>query len=155
MSIQTNGIHSRHISSALVVCQTIGFTHRRIHRASPRVSGRPVSHTHSPRTVSMSIIHVHVRWVEMTHISRLDGMSFDRAVGMPKKIEETIHIIHFGCMAAIPVHTRHISGGMSANRIHSHANPPCLTPVSNHPVSLIHTLRPISMSIMHVHVGTA
>ena len=49
----------RHISSALMVCQSIGFTHRRIRRASPLVSGRPVSPTHSTRTVSLSVMHVH------------------------------------------------------------------------------------------------
>ena len=51
----------------------------------------------------------------------------------------TAHIFHFD--------------GMSVKRIHSPSNPPCLAPVSNHPVSLIHTLRPISRSIVHVHVG--
>ena len=130
----------------LMVCQPIGFTHRRIRRASPLVSGRPVSPTHSTRTVSPSIMHVHVRGIEMTHISRLDGMSFDRAAGMPKKIEEAIHIIHFGCMAAIPVHTRHISGGMSANRIHSPSNTSCLAPCLWSP-GLAHSLTLYSLSV--------
>ena len=62
----------------LMVCQPIGFTHRRIHRASPRVSGRPVSHTHSTRTVSLSIMHVHVRGIETTHIARFEGMLANR-----------------------------------------------------------------------------
>ena len=54
-----NRVHPRHISSALMVCQPFGFTHRRIHRASPRVSGHPVSPIHSARPVSLSVMHVH------------------------------------------------------------------------------------------------
>ena len=75
---QPNTPLSRHISSALMVCQSIGFTHRRIRRASPLVSGRPISPTHSTRTVSPSIMHVHVRGMETTHIPRFDGMSANR-----------------------------------------------------------------------------
>ena len=134
-----------------MVYRPIGFTHRRIHRASPRVSGHPVSHTHSTRTVSLSIMHVHVRGIEMTHISRLDGMSFDRASSMPKKIEEAIHIFHFDCMAVIPVHTRHISDGMSVNRIHSPSNPSCLAPCLWSPGLTHHSPCTVSLSTMYVH----
>ena len=45
--------------------------------------------------------------------------------------------------------------GCDLSTVHSPSIPPCLAPVSDHPVSLIHTLRPISRSIVHVHVGTA
>ena len=44
----------------------------------PCVSGHPVSLAHSTRTVSPSIMHVHVRGMETTHISRFDGMSVNR-----------------------------------------------------------------------------
>ena len=42
--------------------------------------------------------------------------------------------------------------GYGLSTVHSPSIQPCLAPVSDHPVSLIHTLRPISLSIMHVHV---
>ena len=42
--------------------------------------------------------------------------------------------------------------GYGPSTVHSPSIPPCLAPVSDHPVSLIHTLRPISLSIMHVQV---
>ena len=91
-----------------MVCQSIGFTHRRIRRASPLVSGRPVSPTHSTRTASLSTMHVHVRGIETTHIARFDGMS--------------------------------------ANRIHSPSNTPCLAPCLWSP-GLAHSLNPYSLSV--------
>ena len=54
-----------------MVYRQIGFTHHRIHRASPHVSGHPVSHTHYTRTVSLSIMHVHVRLAQSASILEL------------------------------------------------------------------------------------
>ena len=51
-------VHQRHISSAVMECQPIGFTHRRIRRASPLASSHPVSPIHSHRSVSLCIMHV-------------------------------------------------------------------------------------------------
>ena len=66
----------RHIPSALMECQSLGFTHLRIHRASPLVSGHPVSLIHPLRPVALSIMHVHLRVTdtEMGHTIRFVGI---------------------------------------------------------------------------------
>ena len=51
---QTNGIHPRHIYSALMVCQTTGITHRRIRRASPLCLWSPgLAHSLNPYSLSI------------------------------------------------------------------------------------------------------
>ena len=63
----------RHTSFALMECQSLGFTYRRIHRASPLVSSHPVSPIHSTRPVSLSIMHVHRR---ATHLDTVPAIRF-------------------------------------------------------------------------------
>ena len=85
----------RHIYPALVVWWSLGVTRctdlplwwyviqsdsLTVESTVPRpfVYGRPVSPTHSTRTVSLSFMHVHARGIETIHISRFDGMSASR-----------------------------------------------------------------------------
>ena len=42
--------------------------------------------------------------------------------------------------------------GCGPPTVHSMSIQPCIAHVSDRPVSLIHTIRPISLSIMHVQV---
>ena len=102
----------------LMVCQPIGFTHRRIHRASPRVSGHPVSHIHSPCKVSLSTMHVHWR----------------ASIILVRPVNSILCIQY------------RISDGISANRIHSPSNPSCLAPCLWSP-GLAHSLYPYSLSV--------
>ena len=156
-----NRIHPRHISSALMVCQSIGFTHRRIHRASPLVSGHPVSSIRSTRSVSLCIMHVHVRGIETTHIFRFVGMSVNRihspsnpsclapclwSPGLAHSLNPYSLSVHYAHVRLIE--TTHIVrfDGMQAIRIHSPSNPSCLTPCLWSP-GLAHSLHPYSLSV--------
>ena len=51
-----------------MVHRPIGFTHHRVHRVPPHVSGHLVSPTHYTRTVSLSIMYVHVRLAQSADI---------------------------------------------------------------------------------------
>ena len=162
MNIQTNGIHSRHISSALVVCQTIGFTHIRIHRASP------LSLVARSRTLTQPLQSLYPvcmysgkrhRWGRVMSFGlmphRIHTNSSNRQTAFALfAFNEATHISRFGGMVVTRSHPRHISSalvvcqsiGFTHRRIRR-VSPLC----SGHPVSPTHSTRTVSLSVMHVH----
>ena len=124
-------VHPRHISSALMVCQSIGFTHRRIHRASPLyLTTRSRSFTHSVRSLcplcmcmwerhnmgSLGKLHP-VRTIQET--LRIDPPVRLIRIGPPtyriKSVEyttESTHLFRFGGISVNRLYPRQISSAL-------------------------------------------
>ena len=136
-------IHPRHISSALMVCQSIGFTHRRIHRASPLyLTTRSRSFTHSVRSLCPLCMCMWERH-NMGSLGKLhpvhtihEALRIDPPVGLirigpPEYRINHWYVSQFDSLTIEPTVTRHLSLA----------------------TGLAHSLIPSSLSVYCVYTG--